>query len=104
MESITLAVTQPVIDNVHRNGWGVAQIAIRDRSADLGGKIAEARASSRVVLAIGDAIDLQCGDNSAIWAAHQLAGEQADDFKGLFDFLARVPERSIEFACALRLI
>jgi hypothetical protein len=101
---ITLAVTQPVLDQIKRQGEGVAQIAIHGSSTSLSARIAEARRQNRVALAIGNAIDLYCGDNFAIWGSHQLAGRQQEDFKVLFEFLSRIPGRDVTFACELRLL
>jgi len=98
MAHITLVVTEAVLQQVNQAGQNQRQIAIRDASPELLKVFNTARSDNRIVVAVNGAFELSVGDTDAIWAAHQAAGLQAQDFMSLYDLLARRPGRPVRFA------
>ena len=97
MPNITLAVTHPVIQQVQAGSHFQQQLAIQGASPELRALIDTARGANRVLVAICDVFELSVGDTGAIWASHQAAGDQADDFADLYSLLARRPNVPVTF-------
>jgi hypothetical protein len=97
MSHITLAVTHPVIQQVQAGRHFQRQLAVQGASPDLRALIDTATGDNRVLVAICDVFELSIGDTGAIWASHQAAGHQADDFADLYALLARRPDVPVTF-------
>ncbi len=95
--TISLAVTQKVLDHASRGKAGEKQMAIRNMSPELRTRLSLANAKNHVSIELGNAVQLTVGDTGAIWRAHN--GASAEDFDLLFQLLARRPDVSMEFLC-----
>lgn len=100
MPHITLYVTSKMKNYVDEIGPNLRQIAFRDPSPELHLTDPPPTSEKQVLLAINGEFKLSVGDYNLIWAAHQSAGIQADDFASLYDLLARRPNREVRFAWA----
>lgn len=97
MPHITLAVTEPVRQQVVAGNDYQRQLAVQGASADVRAVIDAASAANQVQVAVAGMIVLTVGDTGAIWGVHQQPGLQADDFTSLFDLLVRRPGVPITF-------
>jgi hypothetical protein len=97
---ITLYVTEKIRNYADKTGTNSRQIAFRDPSPDLHLANPPATSGEQVLLAVNGVFKLSVGDTYAIWATHQSAGIQAEDFTSLYDLLARRPECQVRFEWA----
>jgi hypothetical protein len=97
MPHITLAVTQPVIQQVQAGNDYQRQLAVQGASPDLIELLNTASADNQVLVAVCGVFSLSVGDTRAIWGSHQAAGHQADDFANLYALLARRPNVPVTF-------
>ncbi len=100
MASISLVVTQLVLDRVRAGNPGERQIAIRSASPDIQARIQATNYANRVSIRLGGCITLVCGDSGAIWRAHN-SQQYTDDFDSLYALLARRPGVEMRFLCEL---
>ena len=98
MAHITLVVTEDVIRQVNKSGQKQQQIAIQGASPELRAAFDAATKDKRVVVAVNGVFELSVGDTDAMWAVHQTAGLQTEDFTSLYDLLGRRPGRQVRFA------
>ena len=100
METIFLKVTSKVISFAKNDINGSSkQIAIKTSSANLKEKIIFANKNKRLKLKIANNINLNLGDNGAIWRSHNKDREK--EFDALFHFLSEFPDQEFEFVCAI---
>ena len=99
MSEIKLRVTEAVMNHVAGDHPAEMQIAMRGASVDLHDGLAGVSAKNRREIILGDCITLVVGDTGAIWRTHN-AGH-IDEFDGLFELLARMPDREMTFTCRI---
>ena len=98
MESIKLKVSSKVITQ-SKKAINQEQIAITNVSGNLSSIIANANKSNRVTVKISGQLNLEVGDTSAIWRAHNSNYNQ--EFDTLFEFLSKYPDKEFEFICVV---
>lgn len=95
---LTLAVTKNVLREVQAGRQHQRQIAIRGGSPALLAVLDEASDRKRIAVALNGVFQLLIGDTRAIWEAQQSEALQAEDFKNLYELLARRPEQPVTFS------
>ena len=96
MSTISLAVTQRVLNAVNSGQEGQRQLAMRRPSSEIESLIRGATAREPVTLRLGGRVSVTVGDSGAIWRVHQ---HDRADFDSLFEILARQPDTDMEFVC-----
>ena len=99
MAEISLAVTKGVLEYAKTPREKDRQIAYTLATAEVATRLAQVSAKQRVKLRLGGRITLVVADRGAIWRAHN--EEYADDFDGLFIFLAPYPSQPMRFLCEI---
>ena len=98
MEHISLKVTQPVMNAVAAGQGFQRQLAVDDASPNIRAQISAATAANIVVVHVGGCMPLAVGDTDAIWAVHQKALSQQQDFDDLYALLSRRPGAALTFS------
>ena len=98
MESVKLKVSSKVIAQSKKD-VNQEQIAITKIPGSLSTIIANAKKSNRVTIKIAGVLNLEVGDTSAIWKAHNSNYNQ--EFESLFEFLSKYPDKEFEFICTV---
>lgn len=96
-EYLTLAVTEPVLRQVAKEGESQRQIAIQGASADLSQRLREAKRENPLRILVGGVFPLIVRDTNAIWLSHQTGSDEREDFISLYNLLARHPGRGVKF-------
>ena len=98
MPDITLAVTQPVLNQVAEGNAFLRQIAIQARSEDINAMLNTASRENRLDLILGNCVRLVVGDNSSIWRSQNNGATEAD-FDSIYELLSRRPDQGMMFLC-----
>ncbi|MFN3653584.1 MAG: hypothetical protein ACK47B_28735 [Armatimonadota bacterium] len=98
MSTVTLVVTQAVVNHAQAGNLNQRQIAIRNPSPEVRAALSHASAGNRLQLSLGGYVDLVVGDPGAIWLSHQ---REKEDFELLYELLARRPNTGMEFTCEI---
>jgi len=99
MLTITLAVTQSVIDQATAEGRSQMQLAIQDCSSEVREALALATGTACIPVVLGRCVHLDIGDTAAVWRSHNQA--RSEDFDLIYGLLARRPGQGMTFLCTL---
>jgi hypothetical protein len=96
---ISLAVTKAVLDHTRAPRERERQIAYKDASAEISGRLGEVTKQKHEKVRLAGRITLVVGDRGAIWRAHN--EQYAKDFDALFTLLAQYPSQYLRFLCEI---
>jgi hypothetical protein len=97
MDTISLSVSQKVLDQVAKQRESQKQLAIRDCSPGIKHLLSQASRHKRTPIRLGGCVNLMVGDTGAIWRSHNEA--HLADFDSIYDLLSRRPGTGMTFVC-----
>lgn len=97
MDTVDLAVTRPVLEQLAAGNEAQRMIALRSPSPTLAAPLFQASGEHPLTLTLAGQLALEIRDRGGIWAVHQAAGDQRESFDLLFALLAARPDTTFTF-------